>query len=242
MHDAVADVLAERGRPRRGALSATVLASVALHVALFGAVVVSARRATPPQRVSTLNIRFAPTSMTRPAPAVETPAPPMPETKVQPPPVVEKETPPPEKKEAYAPKQESIFGRSEKEVAPPEPRPAPPAPAVAPPVAAPAIPAVGTAGVTGFEGGDFPFTIYVDQMLAKIGRSWFRPQTGGEPLAKVYFVIERNGRIREAEVIESSGHGAFDRAAKRAVLDSSPLAPLPLGYRGTWLGVHLTFH
>jgi hypothetical protein len=39
----------------------------------------------------------------------------------------------------------------------------------------------------------------------------------------------------------ASGSGLYDRAALRAVLESSPLPPLPFGYNGTYLGVHLKF-
>jgi outer membrane biosynthesis protein TonB len=39
----------------------------------------------------------------------------------------------------------------------------------------------------------------------------------------------------------ASGNGLFDRAALRAVIESSPLPPLPFGYSGTYINVHLTF-
>jgi TonB family protein len=57
----------------------------------------------------------------------------------------------------------------------------------------------------------------------------------------VYFAIDRDGTIRDAKIETPSGDGTFDRAALRAVLESSPLPPLPFGYAGTYLGVHLTF-
>jgi TonB family protein len=105
-----------------------------------------------------------------------------------------------------------------------------------------AMPGVGSAGVTGLEGGNFPYTMYVDRMTTKIGSSWFRPQVTGELITVVYFVIERNGTLRDVRVERSSGNRTFDRAAYRAVLESSPLPPLPMQYSGTHLGVHLTFH
>ena len=253
MRDAVADVLAQRDRETASSLSSTVVASLVLHAALFALVFAGARRADEPEPVTRLNIRFAPSgSISRPGPPAPKPAEakkeivkPVEAPKPAPPKVDEKT---PVKKEAYAPKQESLFGRSDKKVptARPEPASEPGAPSLAPPGAAVdegfALPGVGTAGVTGFEGGDFPYTIYVNQMLAKIGRSWARPQAAGELLAQVYFVIDRDGRVRDTEIERSSGNAAFDRAALRAVIESSPLPPLPFGYSGTWLGVHLTFH
>lgn len=241
MRDAVAEVLADRIHVGERRIRGSVAASVALHIILFALVIVGAHRPPPARRPDVVNIRLA---ASRPAPVPVAPARPAATPAITPPkPVAETK---PVKKEPFAPKEESVFGRSTRPVVAPEPAPAVPAPG---PQAAPrgdagaaAVPAIGTAGVTGLEGGDFPYTIYVDQMVAKVGRNWFRPQAGGEPLAVVYFVIERDGTIRDAEVMKSSGSAAFDRSARRAVLDSSPLAPLPFGYRGTWLGVHLTFH
>ena len=248
MHDAVADVLAAREHERATSLGSMVVVSLLLHAVLFGVLIAGARRAPEAPKIQQLNIRFAgsPVPAARPArpaakpaevKAAARPVEAPPEPKVEPKPV---------KKEAYAPKQESLFGRSEKKVAPPEPATAP-EPATGSPAAESdvqpgfALPGVGAAGVTGFEGGDFPYTIYVNQMLTKIGRNWKRPQAG-ELLAQVYYVIERDGRVRDVEIEKSSGSPAFDRAALRAVIDSSPLPPLPFGYSGTWLGVHLTFH
>jgi len=57
----------------------------------------------------------------------------------------------------------------------------------------------------------------------------------------VYFAIDRDGSIRDARVESASGNGLYDRAALRAILESSPLPPLPFGYNGTYLGVHLKF-
>ena len=116
------------------------------------------------------------------------------------------------------------------------------------PVAPPAVPGVanpnditaGTSGVTGLEGGDFPYTIYIDRMRNLIGTHWFRPQ-GTTAAATVHFVINRDGSIRDVTLDTSSGNGTFDRAAQRAVVEASPLPPLPFAYSGTYLGVHLTF-
>jgi len=100
---------------------------------------------------------------------------------------------------------------------------------------------VGSAGVTGIE-GDFPYTIYIDRMRVLIGQHWLRPQPTADGLTStIHFVIDRDGTIRDAKNEISSGNGTFDRAALRAVLETSPLPPLPFGYNGTYLGVRLTF-
>ncbi len=253
MHDAVADVLAAREHERATSLGSMVVVSVVLHLALLGIMIAGARRVAEKPRIQQLNIRFAgsPAPVAHPGAPAAKPAEakrdvvkPVEAPKLEPPKVEEGK---PVKKEAYAPKQESIFGRSDKPVpkSAAKAAPAPPAASDAPPGAAVGdgftLPGIGSAGVTGLEGGDFPYTIYVDQMLSKVGRNWKRPQTG-ELLAQVYYVIERDGRVRDVEIEKSSGSAAFDRAALRAIIDSAPLPPLPFGYSGTWLGVHLTFH
>jgi TonB family protein len=145
------------------------------------------------------------------------------------------------------------FGRSNKKpgAAPPLPHPlALPAPATQQPAPAATVPGVanpnditaGTSGVTGLEGGDFPYTLYIDRMRNLIGTRWFRPQsTGLGTTATIHFVINRDGSIRDVTLETSTGNGTFDRAAQRAVVEASPLPPLPFAYSGTYLGVHLTF-
>ena len=167
--------------------------------------------------------------------------------------------PPATKAPAKSSAGETLFGRSDR---PPAPLPAPTStqPVTKTPGAAPAtgpavpdastgtaaspigVPGPGKAGVLSLEGGPFPFNDYLERMISLVGRRWQRPVTGSDPTATIYFVVERNGRIRDARVEESSGVGSFDRAALRAVLESSPLPPLPNGYGGGWLGVHLAFH
>ncbi len=119
----------------------------------------------------------------------------------------------PKKIEKTAPP--SPFGKSKKKPAEPPPQ-QPSNPATQQPVAA-EVP-IGGAGVT-----------------------WFRPQVGDNASAIVFFAIDRDGTIRDAKIEDASGNGLYDRAALRAVLEASPLPPLPFGYSGTYLGVHLKF-
>jgi TonB family protein len=96
-------------------------------------------------------------------------------------------------------------------------------------------------GVAGIEGGDFPYTIYIERMKTLIGQHWLRPQIAGSLSTTVHFVIDRDGTVRDVTIETPSATPAFDRAAQRAILESSPLPPLPFGYAGTYLGVHLKF-
>ena len=245
MDDAVASVLAERARLDRG-LAGGIAASIVIHGAITAAAIFAALRHAQTPITPAINIRFAPMPAMS-APAVQAPAPavrqkpaavPAPK-----PPVLAEPIPPPTttatsvKPSKGAPP--SPFGRSTKkpaDVAAP--------PAVALPSAGTAAPAidipVGGSGVTGLEGGDFPYTVYIDRMRTIIGTHWFRPQ-GGSGTTTVYFMIDRDGTLHDARTETTSGNGTFDRAALRAILESSPLPPLPFGYNGTFLGVHLTF-
>jgi TonB family protein len=247
MRDRVADVLNQRAALDRGA-GAGVLVSILLHVALAGAVVYSATHASPPTPAKMVSIQFAKMPAMQPAssrrsavpkpaaPKIEEPKPVIEEPK----PVVEKTVPKPEKNTVPL----SPFGRSTKkgsEVPAAQPQPAvPQAPAGIGTGTAPDI-AIGGSGVTGLEGGDFPYSLYIQGMHRKIGNNWFRPQVSGGATVIIYFRILRDGTITEAKVETPSGNATFDRAALSAVRSASPLNPLPFAYSGNYLGVHLTF-
>jgi TonB family protein len=257
MRDGVADVLAQRARLNRGA-GTGVLISAVLHAGLTALLVYSAMRATTPKPVGQVNITFAPISTAAPAAAPSKPraAVPKPVT----PPKIEEPKPRIEEPKpvvaAPAPKVEkntvplSPFGQSTKKgsetpaVAKPAPAPAAPAvPGAGAPGTTTDVPDVpiGGSGVTGLEGGDFPYTIYIQGMQRRIGSNWFRPQIANGAAVVIYFRIQRDGTIAEAKVETSSGNGTFDRAALSAVKSSSPLNRLPNDYVGPYLGVHLAF-
>jgi len=244
MDDRVGDLLAERARLGGGA-GAGIAVSILLHGSIAAAVIYAAMHATAPQEMSTLKIQFAnPASVTAPEPIVPA-APPAPAPKklAIPEPVAEPPKPVVKSEPKTVPL--SAFGKSTKKGSetPPAPHPQPATPQVAPKpgvIGGADIP-VGAAGVTGIE-GDFPYTIYIDRMRVLIGQHWLRPQPTADGLTStIHFVIDRDGTIREARNEISSGNGTFDRAALRAVLETSPLPPLPFGYNGTYLGVRLTF-
>ena len=246
MRDRVADVLAQRATLDRGA-GAAVAVSLLLHGGLTALALYAAMHAQAPERATMVSITFAsaprPISqpISKPAAKPATPAkiePPKPKIE-EPKPAVQQTPPKPEKNTVPL----SSFGRSTKKGSE--------APAVAPPVAtstgtqgststAPEVP-IGGSGVTGLEGGDFPYTLYIEGMIRRIGSNWFRPQVPPGISVVIYFKIQRDGTISEARVETSSGNATFDRAALSAVRSSSPLTSLPFGFAGTYLGVHQTF-
>jgi protein TonB len=242
MHDRVGELLAERARLSGGAGGGIAL-SILLHGSIAAAIVYTAMHATAPQQVSTLSIRFAPApAIQQPviAPAAAKTSPPAPPKPKILEPVAEAPKPvakPIPKSVPFSPFGQSTKKGSDKPPAPtPTPHPPLPTPGVATNIDIP----VGATGVTGLD-ADFPYTIYVERMKSLIGQHWLRPQVGNGTVATISFTIDRDGTIRDAKNEISSGNGTFDRAALRAVLETSPLPPLPFGYNGTFLGVHLTF-
>ena len=242
MDDRIGDLLAERahlgGNPAGG-----IAVSVLLHGALAAGIIYAAMHAVAPQEVSTLNIRITPMPSVAPAVVKSQPvAPPAPKKLTIPEPVAEAPKPVVKSEPKTVPL--SNFGRSTKKGSetPPQPKLAAPSPQVAakPGVVGGIDIPIGSAGVTGIE-GDFSYTIYIDRMKTLIGQRWLRPQAGTGITATISFVIDRDGTIHDAKNEIPSGNGTFDRAALRAVLEASPLPPLPFGYNGTFLGVHLTF-
>jgi TonB family protein len=232
--DRVGDVLAQRAALSRGA-AAGIAASLLLHGGLSALAIWAALHHAKAESPTSIEIRLAPVARAseaaptikakEPVAKMEKPAPPVVETPKKPLPVPEKNTVP-----------LSPFGKSTKKGS----ENATPSVATPPPALAVGVP-VGGAGVIGLDGGDFPYTIYIDRMKTLIGSHWFRPQAGAGPTTTVHFVIDRDGTIRDAKIETESGNATFDRAALRAVLESSPLPPLPFAYSGTYLGVHLNF-
>ena len=76
---------------------------------------------------------------------------------------------------------------------------------------------------------------------AVLESNWFSPPAPADTRCRVRCRVDRAGRLLEAGIEEASGVAAFDRAALRAVYASTPFPPLPLGFSGQALTVHLDF-
>lgn len=252
MQDSAAEILHVR-RNLGGGFAAAIVSSTAFHIAGVILLLLIAQRSGT-VRAPVLTIRLAPAGMARAAAgAIAAPALRQQTKSVAPAKQLpsRRETPvlPPKPAATPQPKKQvdsSVFGRSNKKetAALPAKSATPLAGSTGSGIAAASsnIPAVGSAGVSALEGGEFPYSMYIDRMLTLIGAHWFRPQAPGEAITRVVFVIQRDGTLRDARIESESGSGTFDRAALRAVIESSPLPPLPFGYTGNSLGVHLTFH
>jgi periplasmic protein TonB len=81
---------------------------------------------------------------------------------------------------------------------------------------------------------------YLATMIQLIQQKWKSSQgTTGKTLMK--FTIQRDGRLTNIEVEQSSGYFALDQAAQRSLLLTRQLPPLPGAFPEATLTVHLTF-
>ena len=81
---------------------------------------------------------------------------------------------------------------------------------------------------------------YIVLMRQRIYQRW-NPNQGavGQPVVK--FTIRRDGMLTQVELETSSGQALLDLEARRAVLNTMQLPPLPREFTGDNLTVHLTF-
>lgn len=95
------------------------------------------------------------------------------------------------------------------------------------------------------EGEALPYAYYLASVQRKIASYWEPPlgieRAGGEVAAVVWFRIERNGSVVTQYVEEPSGTGIFDTSALRALERALPFPPLPEGYSGEFLIIHMRF-
>jgi periplasmic protein TonB len=86
------------------------------------------------------------------------------------------------------------------------------------------------------------FGAYVNLMTDRIAQHWNR--SGMPPSAQkcqISFTIARNGTVTNVQVSEPSGNYLLDTSAKRAVIDASPLPPLPPQFDKNEATVDLSF-
>ena len=81
---------------------------------------------------------------------------------------------------------------------------------------------------------------YIALMRQRIQQNW-NPNQGaaGQPVIK--FTIRKDGVLTLVELEQSSGQALLDIEARRAVLKTAQLPPLPREFTGDHLTVHLTF-
>jgi protein TonB len=244
--DAVGHILEQREQDRFP-WGVGVLLAVLLHLSIAASFLAAAlgrpARYVPTRAVA---VRLLPAGTLRGGAEVSVPETPREKPKIV---KVEESPPPPSEKAKLLPAKEEKKKRSAPAPAATRPKrneePAPPA--------AEANSREGEGGPVGAGGNEglggarfdqpgFDYPYYVRQMVGTIFTNWWKPTRDVPTYAVVvHFRIARDGTISEAEVVRSSGLSFFDRAALRAILDSSPLPPLPSEFVGSDVGVSVSF-
>jgi protein TonB len=105
----------------------------------------------------------------------------------------------------------------------------------------------GQLGFTGMGGGNFGtrYSWYVEAVKRRISENWLvstiDPTVRVAPRVVIAFQILRNGSITNIQILQSSGNASVDNSARRAVLGSNPLQPLPGDYAGSNVNVEFWF-
>jgi len=91
----------------------------------------------------------------------------------------------------------------------------------------------------------FPYLYYLKILKNKIYENWKPPLSIDTPEqtenAIIFFKILKSGDIVDPKIEKSSGFRFFDQSALRAVIQASPLPPLPQEFQEEFLGVHMGF-
>lgn len=235
------DHLLERRAQRvpRARQSRYVLFSLAFHGTVVAALwIVPQLFARPPQPVDAIAVMVVPPQVLGIDEPPPPPPPPKPEPKVEPPPP---EPPPPEPVPEDVPVIPEKKKKVDKPPPPPRPKPQPPPPPPPKRVGSPFGQSLGAStqqATLGVEDPNFTYGYYLDRVVAVISRNWVRPPLGNLQ-TKLHFRIRRDGTIVDLRIVDSSTEREFDEAALRAVRASSPLPPLPKGYKKDDLGINL---
>ncbi len=105
----------------------------------------------------------------------------------------------------------------------------------------------GGMGISGPGGGDFAgrFPSYVDAVRNRISSNWLQstvdPTVRWAPRAQFTFQVLRDGTVTNVQMTQSSGNRSVDDSALRAILNSSPVSPLPSNYSGNSVTVEFYF-
>jgi len=89
------------------------------------------------------------------------------------------------------------------------------------------------------------FGAYADLVIKRVSDKWDTAGLGGlhtAPLVIVTFDIQRDGSVKNVQIVQRSGNTSLDYSTQRAVMDAAPFPPLPPGYERNEANVELRFH
>ena len=99
----------------------------------------------------------------------------------------------------------------------------------------------GGGGATGFlDVANFCCPDYLATMIQLIQRNWDSKQNVSG-LTRIKYTIQRDGRLTDVQLEQSSGYFALDQTAQRAIVLTRQLPPLPAQFPEPTLTVHLNF-
>lgn len=140
---------------------------------------------------------------------------------------------------------ESVASVPEK---PPEPEVKPEAPA-APPKAPESVAAARRSTqeeTVNLGSGDERYAPYLKRIKRKIERIWIYPSKASELREEgttvVKFTIERNGALKEADVVNTSGSDLLDQGTVSVIRSASPFDPFPQNLNLAKLHIVATFN
>lgn len=234
----------KRARPEvQGGGAVGAVGTLAVHSAVIAFALVGARPSTPMPPVYAVELVAAPAPVNAPSAPVAT-APPT----STPQPAVARTPPPKPSRQSAVPITKPTPTRT-----PPKPTTAPGNPgaqtarATTTAAVAPArgeTPGNGTDPVTVKTPGlTFAYPEYLRNIVAQIYRRWDRPR-GGTRRAEVFFMILRDGSVRDIRFLTPSGDFTFDLAAQGAIeaaANAGAFGPLPEGYPQDVLPVSFYF-
>lgn len=96
------------------------------------------------------------------------------------------------------------------------------------------------------EGVDTNSNYYIKNLVAQITRRWLPPANlryaRDISAVIIYFKVQKDGRITDVSIETSSGRQDLDLSAKRAVIETNSIPPLPPNLmKDSTLGVHFKF-
>lgn len=100
-------------------------------------------------------------------------------------------------------------------------------------------------GALSFDTQWYDWGPYAAEMLRRIRYHWRIPelaQLGVPGVVRIRFFIEKDGRVTGLTILKDSSHPPMDFAARDAILNASPLPPLPAEVGVEREGVIITFY
>lgn len=82
---------------------------------------------------------------------------------------------------------------------------------------------------------------YTEVMHEKISSNWNPPSVDKDSKVILEFTINKNGRVIDSKIYESSGNKLLDESALKALRKASPLPPLPMNIGQETLTVKFDF-